>query len=213
MPEREVERPNRDNSKIFAPDAIGLPFAGHVLPGDAGRLASRKRNMRTADTKATRRNASSRTTGGKSGGIRTEAGTLRERWRICVERELAAIDGNGCYVPAAIIEEAEGRPMADVITDHICRLHGYGVADPTPEQINNREIDAWYENKATDRARRNHIAETARQETFHCMLMLAPMHRGLMTDAQLRTFVSRFYRRGDYGLGPAVCRALLASVG
>lgn len=168
--------------------------------------------MRTADTKATRRNARSRT-GGKSVRIRPEAGTLRERWRICVERELAEIDGNGCYVPAAIIEEAEGRPMADVITDHICRLHGYGVADPTDEQSYHRKIDAWYENKATDRARRSHEAETARQETFHCMLMLAPMHRSLMTDAQLRTFVSRFYRRGDYGLGPAVGRAILASVG
>lgn len=140
---------------------------------------------------------------------RTETNTpdRRARWRRHVCDRLAQIRDIDCMIPQDWIETAEGRPLADLITDHICRERGYGVKDPDELQKFHRDADDKIE-RGNIRARNNEERSTARTSTD--LLLLGTGHVPARSEAMHRLIV-RFYRPGDYGISESITRAIEAA--
>lgn len=135
---------------------------------------------------------------------KTTTETRRDRWRRHIVARLAKIKNCKGYIPAKWLEEIEGRPAADFITDWLANDRGFGVKNPTPAQKYHAEVDAYYETEESTRIRNNHEREEAEQAVF-TMLNNDALH-GLSDRS--RDFVRRFYRPGDRGLNAATLRAV-----
>ena len=146
----------------------------------------------------------------------TNAGTPGwvARWRRHVADAIDRRGGepdaakHGLDVPPKWMEEVEGRPMADVVTDWLCAKRGIGAERPTPEQEVNLMVDEHYETEGTVRGRNAHERETA---VFAVMSHLAN-HTRLPVGEDLHDLVRLFYRRGDCGIDDAVVRAIRYAV-
>jgi len=130
-----------------------------------------------------------------------------ERWQGHIVKHLAAYAAHGADIPAAWFEEIEGRAMADVLTDSICKQRGIGVTNRTPEQQMNFELDENYERAAT-RTRNAHESDVAYME------VMAHLHNDtrLPIDDTMHALVRKFYRAGDCGIDAAIVRAVQYAV-
>lgn len=162
-----------------------------------------KKNGRAADTGATKKNnAPDKRTDGSAINARVE------RWRGHIEKELARYAAHGADIPAAWFEEIEQRPMADVITDWVCRERGVGVAEPDIWQQYNLKTDDDYERDNT-RARNEHEKRVTRAAVASCLynhIRLFPV------GDELHEFIRHFYRAGDFGIDAAVVRAVKSAL-
>ena len=135
------------------------------------------------------------------------------RWRAYAETELERIRHTPAYgsafVPFDAVEAVEGMDMADVIVCRLCRDRGIipgangvdGAAlelrlqDVGEEELGQRNRDRWERYVATEAAR------------------MVPMNVTTpFAGEELARFVRRYWHPGDYGLHPAVVRALRASL-
>ena len=141
--------------------------------------------------------------------MRTETNTpdRRARWRRHVSERLGQIRDVESMIPQDWIETAEGRPLADLITDLICRERGYGVKDPDEIQKYRREVDDEME-RGNIRARNNEERSTARMSTD--ILLMGTGHVPARSEAMHRLIV-RFYRPGDCGIANSITRAIEAA--
>lgn len=140
---------------------------------------------------------------------RTETNTpdRRARWRRHVSKRLAEIRDVESTIPQEWIETAEGRPLVDLITDHICNEHGYGVKDPDWIQKYRRDIDDKLE-RGNVLARNNEERSTARMSTE--MVLMGTGHVPARSEAMHR-LILRFYRPGDCGISNSITRAIEAA--
>lgn len=134
--------------------------------------------------------------------------TRRERWRKHITKKLEALAGLDAFTPPEWLEEIEGRPIADVILDAMSRDRGFGIAEPTPDQQYRAEIDNGFERNATTRGRNAHERDVA--ELF--VVAFLDRHGQHVPGDRLRELVRKFYRKGDFGLGAAIRRAILAGL-
>lgn len=141
-------------------------------------------------------------------GLHDGSETRRERWhRNVVERLAVNVECNGkgkglIFIPQKWIEEIEGRPLADVITDSICHKRGDGVKHPTAEQKHNRGIDDSYDEAPT------HIRNAHYKEVAETAVFFHTSARRYTANRQLHDFMRKFYRKGDCGLDNAIARAV-----
>lgn len=137
----------------------------------------------------------------------------RERWHYHVCERLAEIAANypsGCYFPGELIEQAEGRPLADIITSRLCWERGLDVISPSTDQVERLADDLNFEECETIRTRNAHERQIAR-DAVHTILH-KPFPRDLFTYDEMRQLVRKFYRRGDRNISLAMNRAARAAV-
>ena len=130
-----------------------------------------------------------------------------QRIRAHIEKRLADVRGLPTYLPAAWLEEIEGRPLADAILDHIRAERGYDTERPQGKAEFDRRQDEDAENFST-RARNAHEKEIA---AFAVFRFLAPA-ANVVSSTDARELVRRFYRPGDCGLHNAIARAVKAAL-
>ena len=168
-----------------------------------------------ADTLCMLRGGKSKAANSTCGKATTAKGTetIRERWhrhvvvRLEINAECNRENGHFTYIPQKWLEEIEGRPLADVITDWLCEDHGLGVKNPTPHQKYNIETDAFYESAGT-RARNAHDKEVANiAVACHTEVL-----RCFVNDDELHDFIRHFYHKGDRGMDWAIARAVTCAL-
>jgi len=113
------------------------------------------------------------------------------------------------YINPNFFEEVEGRPMADVITDHLCHERGCGNFDCSDYSAILRLEDSRYEAKP-DCIRNRHERNVAEAEAGKFLLNIFPTEN--LTDQELHELIRRFYKPGDIGLRSACGRAILSAV-
>lgn len=152
-------------------------------------------------------------TGDKSRQNRNTQSTRRERWHRHVSARLAEIATNcpiGDYFPGELIEQAEGRPLADIITSRLCRERGLDVTTPSIDQAERLADDLNFEECETIRTRNAHERRVARDAVN--TILHKPFPRDLFTYAELQQLVRKFYRQGDRNISLAIERAARAAV-
>lgn len=147
----------------------------------------------------------------KENGEKPKMMDRRERWRVQVKKVLAEVSANQNFIEPDVFEEVEGRDMADVILDRICDMRGVGVKRPDEGQRFESKIDTWYEREAGSRRMKEHDRDIARFAVYHFLMARCPFDK--LGPDELRRFVRKFYRPGDYGLIAAERRAILTAIG
>lgn len=136
-------------------------------------------------------------------GVKITTETRRDRWHRHIVVEIERCEKYKGCVPAKWFEEIEGRPMADVICDHLASDRGFGVKNPSLSQKYYAEVDDSYEMESV-RIRNNHERENARNAVFF-HLQKRDYH---IDPRHLRRLIRRFYRVGDCGIDAAIARAV-----
>lgn len=122
----------------------------------------------------------------------------RARWFKHIKTILGRMDGRGTMIPpeaVSIIEEREGKPLADVILDRLATSRGLDVEDPSAEQSLSKKIDEERETWPL-RVRNNRERHDAEVE----ILSFCDVNRAYYGNAkpeEIALVVNRFYRQGD----------------
>lgn len=133
--------------------------------------------------------------------------TRRERFHAHVVKSLAHHAAHGADIPAAWFEEIERRPMADVVTDWVCKQRGIGVKHPNATQAMHLADDEDME-RGNVRARDNWEHEIATVAVMHHLANRTKLPIG----SDLQKLIRAFYRKGDCGIDSAVVRAIKAAI-
>lgn len=138
-----------------------------------------------------------------------EEAAIVGRWRAHVENYIAVCDQSNkeMFVPSAWIEEAEGRPLADLVVEYMVKDHGVGAANPTPGQMYRRRVDEAYLHEST-RVRNRHEKGDAESAVNSYLFNALPNFVG----EDLHRLIRKFYRRGDCGIHSAVRRAVRSAI-
>ena len=147
----------------------------------------------------------------KENGEKPKAADRRERWRVQIEKVIAEVSANKNFLPPDVFEAVEGRGLSEVITDRVCEIRGYGVERPNEEQKFQNDRDTWYEANVDDKRLIEHDRDIARFSVYHFLMARCPFDK--LGPDELRRFVRKFYRPGDYGLIAAERRAILTAIG
>lgn len=147
----------------------------------------------------------------KENGEKPKAADRRERWRVQIEKVIAEVSANKNFLLPDVFEAVEGRGLSEVITDRVCEIRGYGVERPNEEQKFQNDRDTWYEANVDDKRLIEHDRDIARFAVYHFLMARCPFDK--LGPDELRRFVRKFYRPGDYGLIAAERRAILTAIG
>ena len=147
----------------------------------------------------------------KENGEKPKAADRRERWRVQIEKVIAEVSANKNFLSPDVFEAVEGRGLSEVITDRVCEIRGYGVERPNEEQKFQNDRDTWYEANVDDKRLIEHDRDIARFAVYHFLMARCPFDK--LGPDELRRFVRKFYRPGDYGLIAAERRAILTAIG
>lgn len=149
-------------------------------------------------------------TAGKTATKNTNTATRIDRWRKLAEERIARLDELR-YPGLALLRtcaEIEGMTPADLIVDRLkAARYGGKVVTEKPASYFGPEweafIDTDYERNAPTRTRNNHEREIVNSVEFSFT------YSGISDDVlngRGAAFLRCYYRRGDFGLHPAVDR-------
>ena len=149
-------------------------------------------------------------TAGKTATKNTNTATRIDRWRRLAEERIARLDELH-YPGLALLRtcaEIEGMTPADLIVDRLTAQRGGGkIVTEKPDGYSSPEweafIDTDYERNAPTRTRNNHEREIVNSVEFSFT------YSGISDDVlngRGAAFLRCYYRRGDFGLHPAVDR-------
>lgn len=149
-------------------------------------------------------------TAGKTATKNTNTATRIDRWRRLAEERIARLDE--LHYPGLallrICAEIEGMTPADLIVDRLTAQRGGGkIVTEKPDGYSGPEweafIDTDYERNTPTRTRNNHEREIVNGMEFSFT------YSGISDDVlngRGAAFLRCYYRRGDFGLHPAVDR-------